>query len=53
MMLHHQILLNLARAAIAEVILMQISAEQVPSLHRELHATKHTSKWQLYEHNVH
>ena len=29
-----QILLSLAIAAIAEAILMQISAEQVPSLHR-------------------
>ena len=30
----HQILFNLAIVAIAEAILMQIFAEQVPSLHR-------------------
>ena len=34
MVLLRQILFNLAIAAIAEAILMQISAEQVPSLHR-------------------
>ena len=34
MVLHHHILLTLAIAAIAEAILMQASAEQVPSLHR-------------------
>ena len=34
MVLHRQILFSLAIAAIAEAILMQISAEQVPSLHR-------------------
>ena len=34
MVLHHQILFSLAIAAITEAILMQISAEQVPSLHR-------------------
>ena len=33
-MLHHQILFSLGIAAIAEVILMWTSAEQVPSLHR-------------------
>ena len=33
-MLHCQILFSLATAAIAEAILMQTSAEQVPSLHR-------------------
>ena len=33
MVLLRQILFNLAIAAIAEAILMQISAEQVPSLH--------------------
>ena len=32
--LHHQIPLSLAIAAIAEATLMRISAEQVPSLHR-------------------
>ena len=32
--LHHKILLNLPIAATAEAILMQTSAEQVPSLHR-------------------
>ena len=37
LVLLRQILLNLATAAIAEVILMQISAEQVPSLHRIAH----------------
>ena len=30
----HQILFNLAVAAIAEAVLLRISAEQVPSLHR-------------------
>ena len=34
MVLLHQILFNLATAGITEAILMQISAEQVPSLHR-------------------
>ena len=34
MVLLRQILVNLAIAAITEVILMRISAEQVPSLHR-------------------
>ena len=34
MVLHRQILLNLAIAAIAEAILMQIFAEQLPSFHR-------------------
>ena len=34
MMLHCQILFSLAIAATAEAILMKISAEQVPSLHR-------------------
>ena len=34
MVFHHQILFNLA---IAEAILMQISAEQVPSLHSVAH----------------
>ena len=34
MVLHRQILFSLAIAAIAEVILMWASAEQVPSLHR-------------------
>ena len=34
MVLHHKILFSLASAAIAEAILMQISAEQVSSLHR-------------------
>ena len=34
MVLHRQILFSLAIAAIAEAILMQTSAEQVPSLHR-------------------
>ena len=34
MVLHRQILFSLAIAAIAEAILMRISAEQVPSLHR-------------------
>ena len=34
MMLHHQILFNLAIAAIAKAILIRISAEQVRSLHR-------------------
>ena len=34
MVLHRQVLFSLAIAAIAEAILMQISAEQVPSLHR-------------------
>ena len=33
-MLLRQILINLAIAAIAEAILLRISAEQVPSLHR-------------------
>ena len=33
-MLHRQILLNMALAAIAEAILMRTSAEQVPFLHR-------------------
>ena len=37
MVLHHQILLSLAIAATAESILMQTSAEQVPSLHRVGH----------------
>ena len=32
--LHRQILFSLAITAIAEAILMRISAEQVPSLHR-------------------
>ena len=34
MVLPHHILFNVATAAIAEAILMWISAEQVPSLHR-------------------
>ena len=34
MMLHCQILFSLAIAATTEAILMKISAEQVPSLHR-------------------
>ena len=34
MVLHRQILFSLATAAIVEAILMQTSAEQVPSLHR-------------------
>ena len=34
MMLFHQILFNLAITAVAEAILMLISPEQVPSLHR-------------------
>ena len=34
MVLHRQILFTLAIAAIAEEILMRISAEQVPSLHK-------------------
>ena len=34
MALHRQILFHLAIAAIAEAILMQTSAEKVPSLHR-------------------
>ena len=34
MVLHRQVLFSLAIAAIAEAILMQISPEQVPSLHR-------------------
>ena len=34
MVLHRHILFNLAIAAIAGTILMQISTEQVPSLHR-------------------
>ena len=34
MVLHHQILFSLAIAAITEAILMWISAEQVPSLHK-------------------
>ena len=34
MVLLSQILFNLATADIAEAILMQISAEQVPSMHR-------------------
>ena len=34
MVLLREILINLAIAAIAEAILMWISAEQVPSLHR-------------------
>ena len=34
MVLLHQILFNLAIAAIAEAILIRTSAEQVPSLHR-------------------
>ena len=34
MVLHHKILFNLAIAAFAEAIVMRISAEQVPSLHR-------------------
>ena len=34
MVLHCQILFSLAIAAIAEAILMWISAEQVPSFHR-------------------
>ena len=34
MVLHRQIPFNLAIAAIAEAILMQTSAEQVPPLHR-------------------
>ena len=34
MVLHRQILFSLAIAAIAEAILRQTSAEQVPSLHR-------------------
>ena len=34
MVLHRQMLFSLAIAAIAEVILMRTSAEQVPSLHR-------------------
>ena len=34
MVLQRQILFNLAIAAIADAILMRISAEQVPSLHR-------------------
>ena len=34
MVLLYQILFNLAVAAVAEAILMQTSAEQVPSLHR-------------------
>ena len=34
MVLHHHILFNLAIAAIAEIILMLTSAEQVSSLHR-------------------
>ena len=34
MVLLRQILFNLATAAIVEAILIQISAEQVPSLHR-------------------
>ena len=34
MVLHRQILFSLATAAIAAAILMQTSAEQVPSLHR-------------------
>ena len=34
MVLLHQILFNLAIAAVAEAILMQISAEQVPSIYR-------------------
>ena len=39
MLLHRQILFNLAVAAIAEAILIQISAEQVPSLHSILLGT--------------
>ena len=35
--LHCQILFSLAIAAIAEAILMRISAEHVPSLHRAAH----------------
>ena len=34
MVLHRQVLLSLAIAAIAESILMRTSAEQMPSLHR-------------------
>ena len=34
MVLFHQILFSLASAAIAEAVLMQISVEQVPSLHK-------------------
>ena len=34
MVLRHQILFSLAISAIAEAVLMQTSAEQVPSLHR-------------------
>ena len=34
MVLHHQILFSLAIPAITEAILMWISAEQVPSLHK-------------------
>ena len=34
LVLHRQILFSMATAAIAEAILMRISAEQVPSLHR-------------------
>ena len=34
MVLHHKILFSVAIVAIAEAILMRISAEQVPSLHR-------------------
>ena len=45
MVLHRQILFSLAIAAIAEVILMWASAEQVPSLHRiaSRHSTLVTS----------
>ena len=41
MVLHNQILFSLAIAAIAEAILMRISAEHVPSLHR--FATRYSS----------
>ena len=34
MVLHHQILFSLAIVAVAEAILMQTSAEHVPSLHK-------------------
>ena len=45
MVLRHQILFSLAISAIAEAVLMQTSAEQVPSLHRVAPRYWNESPW--------